>query len=820
MTTPDRWHEITAVFHAALARDPATRDAFLNDACKHDPTLRAEVDALLAAHHEAGSFGNTPVALPQAIERLAPGTRLGAFRIDALLGVGGMGEVYRATDTRLGRAVAIKVLPDAVARDPERLARLEREARLLAALNHPHIAAIYGIEEADAIRALVLELVEGETLAQQLRRQGALRFPGSSETMRVNEALVIATQIAEALEAAHDKGIIHRDLKPANIAITRDGGIVKILDFGIAKVVEDKVSDGSQPMTPIDETREGMVVGTARYMSPEQARGLAVDKRTDIWAFGCVLYELLTRQPAFSGATLTHTVAAILEREPDWSALPSATPVHIRRLLRRALEKNPTLRLRDIGDARIELLSGTATSEPAHDTRRSGLPRRFVYASAAALAGVAIAMFLLGRHSATGRQNVVVTAAAPVFRQLTFRRGVVHAARFAADGKNIVYSASWDGLQPELFTSNVDGPESRTFGWPDSMLMAVSTRNEIALGMRCTGDIAYGVCSRGTLARAPLAGGAPRELSTDIKLADWGANGELVVVRRQGDIDRVEFPQGRTVHENRDIVHLRVDPHGRRVALVSAQGSRGLEVYVIERDGTKRTLSNTWRAVSGIAWSPSGDELWFSGMRARLAVLNAVTLDGRERLVMRMPGSLSCTTSTATARCFLARVTEHDITMIKPPNRNSEQPSSVFDSAWGTGLSTDGKLLLVTERGEAVGTTHTMYLKPTDGARAAVRLGEGVGIALSDDAAWVLAIRSMSSNRQLVVVPTGAGDAIVLPRGGIEMYEYPTERSFQEHGVCCSTGRGLVKDFARLCRTYPPGSRGPSLPIWPTSHEA
>ena len=306
-----------------------------------------------------------------------------------------------------------------------------------------------------AIRALVLELVEGETLAQQLRRQGAVRFPGASETMRVNEALVIATQIAEALEAAHDKGIIHRDLKPANIALTRDGGIVKVLDFGLAKVVEGRVSDGSQPMTPIDETREGMILGTARYMSPEQARGLAVDKRTDIWAFGCVLYELLTCQPAFSGATISDTVAAILEREPDWNALPSATPVHIRRLLRRALEKNPTLRLRDIGDARIELLSAGADSEPAHDTRRSGLPRRFVYGSAAALAGVAIAMFLLGRQSAPGREDVAMTAAAPVFRQLTFRRGVVHAARFAADGKNIVYSSSWDGLPPEIFTATL-----------------------------------------------------------------------------------------------------------------------------------------------------------------------------------------------------------------------------------------------------------------------------------------------------------------------------------------------------------------------------
>ncbi len=237
--------------------------------------------------------------------------------------------------------------PDVFLSDPERLARFEREARVLATLNHPHIGAIYGLEEAEGVRGLVLELVEGATLAERL----------ASGPLPIQEALTVARQIAEALEAAHEKGIIHRDLKPANIKITPDG-TVKVLDFGLAKVFAREGSGNdlsAMPPIAIEETREGVIAGTAAYMSPEQARGKAVDKRTDIWAFGCVLYEMLTARPAFRGETVSDTIAAILEREPDWSALPAQTPASIRRLLQRCLEKDPKRRLRDIGDARLEI---------------------------------------------------------------------------------------------------------------------------------------------------------------------------------------------------------------------------------------------------------------------------------------------------------------------------------------------------------------------------------------------------------------------------------------------------------------------------------
>src|SRR5687767_2250574 len=276
---------------------------------------------------------------------LAPGTRIGVYQIEFRIGAGGMGEVYRARDTKLRRDVAIKILPRVFTSDPDRLMRFEREARMLATLNHPHIGAIYGLEDADGMLALVLELVDGETVANRIARG----------PLPVKDALTLARQIADALDAAHEKGIVHRDLKPANIKITSEG-TVKVLDFGLAKAAGAATADHTQsPTATAGGTREGVILGTAAYMSPEQARGLKVDKRTDIWAFGCVLYEMLTGRLPFAGHTVSDTIAAILEREPDWKALPDGTPASIRRVLQRSLEKDLKRRLRDIGDARLEL---------------------------------------------------------------------------------------------------------------------------------------------------------------------------------------------------------------------------------------------------------------------------------------------------------------------------------------------------------------------------------------------------------------------------------------------------------------------------------
>jgi len=350
--TAERWRQIEDLCHATLARPAQDRTAFLAHACAGDAALQREVESLLVGESSAEGFMSAPAA-PVALSAMLDhphgtlvGRRLGSFAIRSLLGVGGMGDVYRAHDDTLGRDVAIKVLPPLFTADPERRARLEREARLLATLNHPHIGAIYGLHEADGLRALVLELVEGETLAQRIAR--AADPVGKSGTVPLTDALAIARQIADALDAAHEKGVVHRDLKPANIKITPEG-VVKVLDFGLAKA--------SSPSGHADlaESRVGVILGTPAYMSPEQARGQSVDKRGDVWAFGCVLYEIVSGHLAFPGATASDTIAKILEREPDWSALPAATPAPIRRLLRRCLTKDPQRRLRDMGDVRTEI---------------------------------------------------------------------------------------------------------------------------------------------------------------------------------------------------------------------------------------------------------------------------------------------------------------------------------------------------------------------------------------------------------------------------------------------------------------------------------
>jgi serine/threonine protein kinase len=291
---------------------------------------------------------------------ISTGTRLGSYELGVQIGAGGMGEVYQAHDTKLERDVAIKILPEAFAHDPERLSRFQREAKMLASLNHPNIATIHGLEQSNGTSYLVMELVSGETLHERIKREGALP---------IDEALKVCIQVAEALEAAHEKGIIHRDLKPANVKVTSEGK-VKVLDFGLAKAFAGDVVDSNPSQSPTLSavaTMQGVLLGTAAYMSPEQARGKAVDKRTDIWAFGCVLYELLTGKQAFNGEDITDILAAVVRAEPDWQALPAGTPVQVRALLRRCLQKDKTLRLRDAGDARIEIqeaLTAPATAKP------------------------------------------------------------------------------------------------------------------------------------------------------------------------------------------------------------------------------------------------------------------------------------------------------------------------------------------------------------------------------------------------------------------------------------------------------------------------
>ena len=384
---------------------------------------------------------------------LATGTRLGPYEILAPIGAGGMGEVYRARDGKLQRDVAIKVLPELFAADAERLARFQREAQVLAALNHPHIAAIYGLEESGATAALVLELVPGETLAERI----------ASGPIPVEEAMAVAHQISDALEAAHERGIVHRDLKPANVKITPDGK-VKVLDFGLAKALSTDGSSPdvtSSPTITAAATQAGVVIGTAAYMSPEQARGKPVDKRTDIWAFGTVLYEMLTGRRCFEGDTVSDVLASVLRQDPDWSALPAETPANVRRLLRRCLERDRKNRLRDIGDAWLE--------GPADAPAATGVRRGFPIAWAAAVLLALAAGFAVARW--TGRAPAATTPIAthsvvplpPGTRLSGWASPVLALSR---DGRSLAFVAEKDGEPQRLWVHRLDLDESRVV--PDS----------------------------------------------------------------------------------------------------------------------------------------------------------------------------------------------------------------------------------------------------------------------------------------------------------------------------------------------------------------
>jgi serine/threonine protein kinase/Tol biopolymer transport system component len=445
--TPDRWLQVAQIYHAVLARSREDRATYLREACAGDETLLQEVESLLACESEAERFMESPAVAVAAQAIGAPpgsppvtGRMIGSYRILSLIGAGGMGEVYRAHDTKLRRDVAIKILPPECMADPDRRARFEREARILATLNHPHIAAIYGFEEADAVRGLVLELVEGETLAERIARG----------PVAVGHALPIAQQIAGALDAAHEKGIVHRDLKPANIKLTPEG-LAKVLDFGLAKAMKGDPA-GPAPSITASGTREGVILGTAPYMSPEQARGQPTDKRTDIWAFGCVLYEMLTGRAAFEGDTTTDVLAAVVNREPDWDRLPSSVPPPVRHLLERCLEKDARRRLRDIGDAIVEIERAVtpkrapatpAASESHPGSTRGGRWRPVavaVAAAAAALVSGAVVLGLWHFGHAQPEPSVVLVTSYP---------GIEDQPSLSPDGRFVAFQ--WNGKSESNF---------------------------------------------------------------------------------------------------------------------------------------------------------------------------------------------------------------------------------------------------------------------------------------------------------------------------------------------------------------------------------
>ena len=688
---------------------------------------------------------------------LAAGTKLGPYEVVAPLGSGGMGEVYRARDTRLGRDVAVKVLPASLSADAERLRRFEQEARATGALDHPNIIAIHDVGTHDGSPYVVTELLDGETLRERI----------NGTALPPRKAIDYAGQVARGLAAAHERGIVHRDLKPENLFVTRDGR-VKILDFGLAKLkpIEALTDRETRAAGDLGDpgTGAGTVLGTVGYMSPEQVRAQPVDHRSDIFSFGAVLYEMLSGRRAFRGASAVETMNAILKEDPpDLSDTNRNLPPALERIVGHCLEKTPGERFQSARDIAFDLdaLSGESALSVS---RAAGIGKRNRWlvrlATGLAVVALAAAFFIAGRRASR--------TPLPEFKRLTFRRGMIDGARFAPDGNTIVYQARWEGRPPEIFSTQVGSPESRSLDLKDTVLFGVSRSGELALGLRRPE-----LGSR-TLARVPLGGGAPRDVMENVNAADWSADGSsFVVLRRAGPRLRLELPIGKVLYESSGNIQTpRISPKGDRVAFTDHPifaDNRG-DVAIVDLAGRKRTLSPGWEDLGGLAWSPDGREVWFTGTKSGAdRALHAVTLSGRERLVSRVPGTVVLQDIDSDGRVLMSHGTIHPVILTLVPGAAKERDLTWLDYSVVADLSADGKSLLFSEQGFAGGPQYATYLRPTDGGPA-IRLGKGDAQALSPDRKWALAI-DLAPPSQLVLLPTGAGEAQRLPRHTINHYQ-------------------------------------------------
>jgi len=679
---------------------------------------------------------------------LAAGTTLGPYEITGSIGAGGMGEVYRARDTRLHRDVAVKVLPPGVASDPDRLRRFEQEARAVAALSHPNILAVYDVGEESDLHFIVSELLEGQSLRDKL----------AEGPLPARRAIDIAIQIARGLAGAHDKGIIHRDLKPENVFVTKDGR-VKILDFGLAKPIRVGHAAAAATMTPTvaGGTEPGLVLGTVGYMSPEQVRAADVDHRTDIFSFGAVLYELVTGRRAFQRDTAAETMTAILKEDPP-ELVDTGTPTAagVERIVRHALEKSPDDRFQSAKDLvfALDTIGGTSTVSAVKppDTRGTRFRPIAAVVAALAVAAVGAAGYLAGARGG---------ARSPTFDRLTFQRGYVKGARFTPDGLNIVYSAMWEGRPYEVFTSRIGDHSARSLDLHNTMVVGVSDAGDIAVLTNVRRIPTTNFMEVGTLARVPLGGGAPRELLEGVWDADISRDGkQFAVVRTPAGMHQLEYPIGKVLFKtNGYISHPRISPDGRQVAFQEHPlwgDDRGY-VDLVDSSGKVKRLTDEVDSEQGLAWSADGREIWYgaSGSASPRRAIVAVTPSGARRTIVHMPGDATVCDMAGDGRLLFSHETVSAAQFVST-SRTPERDVSVLGfGMWGA-LSDDGQMLAFSEEGPVGPSGYLVFVRRLDGSPA-IEIGEGETLGITPDGKTVVALMPGQLTK-FRVLPTGAGE--------------------------------------------------------------